>query len=243
MINQGNKKILVATVMWKRHDLFRKFVHHYKQLGFDVLAVGSEGKISEELCRRLGCAYIECPNDPFMEKLNKRVDYFLQHREYTHILFVGSDDFLDENALNYMMPHLDKFDIVSWSDIYIFCAQTEEILYASGYTNRRKGEPYAPGRCMNRKAIESMNGMLWINPDNNKAKYPDGFLWSKIKNYPSKISLKAASVNGFLVDVKTTVNKNSFKKLKRASRRNGAQTVKNNPELKQRFLKLLEDYE
>ncbi len=243
MIDQGKNKILVATVMWKRHDLFRKFVHHYKQFGFDVLAVGSEGELSEELCIRLGCAYIEYPNNPFMEKLNKRVDYFLEHPEYTHILFVGSDDFLDERALNYMMQHINKYDIVSWSDMYVFCAQTNQILYASGYTNNRKGEPYAPGRCMNRKAIESMNGMLWINPHNNKAKWPDAFLWNKLRNYPSKISLKAADVGGFLVDIKTTVNKHSFNKIKRACRRNGTQVVGNNPGLKERFLKLLEDCE
>jgi hypothetical protein len=243
MIEQERNKVLVATVMWKRHDLFRKFVHHYQNLGFDVLAVGSEGSTSEELCERLGCAYIECPNDPFMVKLNRRVDYFLEHPEYTHILFVGSDNFLDVNALNHLMRHINKYDIVSWSDMYVFCADTHQILYASGYTKNRRGEPYAPGRCMSRKVIEEMNGMLWISKHNKTAKWPDAYLWSKLKQYDSKIDLKAASVDGFLVDIKTKTNINSFKKVYRAATRNGSQSIKNNPELVQRFLNLLEDYE
>lgn len=243
MIDQGEYNILVATVMWRRHDLFRKFAHHYKKLGFDVLAVGSEGQVSKELCERMGCAYLEMPNSPFMVKLNSRVDYFLEHEEYTHVLFVGSDDFLDENALNYQIKHLEKYDVVSWSDMYVFCAQTNQILYATGYTNKRKGEPYAPGRCMSRKAINDLDGMLWINPSNKVALWPDAFLWSKLRYYEPKISLRASDVDGFLVDVKTGFNKHSFQKVKRNARRNGTKILSNRLDLARRFSKLLEDYE
>lgn len=205
-------KILVATLMWQRFDLFKKFVKHYHNLGLDVLAIGSEGQESKNLCDQLGCAYIEHPNQPFGSKLNRRLDYFLEHHEYTHILLLGSDDFIDNIVLNKIYENIPSYDIISWSDIYYLDESTGEILYSEGYKNNknRKGEPIAPGRCISRKVIQELRGQLW---DQNISTSPDSHSWSKLKRFPRQIMFSCKEIDGILLDVKTNYNKNSFSKI------------------------------
>ena len=205
-------KILVATLMWQRFDLFTKFVKHYHNLGLDVLAIGSEGEESKKLCDQLGCAYIEHPNQPFGSKLNRRLDYFLEHDEYTHILLLGSDDFIDNIVLSKIYQNISNYDIISWSDIYYLDENTGEILYSEGYKNNpsRRGEPIAPGRCISKKVIRELRGQLW---DQNISTSPDSHSWSKLKRFPRQIMFSCKEIGGILLDVKTNVNKNSFSKI------------------------------
>ena len=205
-------KILVATLMWQRFDLFTKFVKHYHNLGLDVLAIGSEGEESKKLCDQLGCAYIEHPNQPFGSKLNRRLDYFLEHDEYTHILLLGSDDFIDNIVLSKIYQNISNYDIISWSDIYYLDENTGEILYSEGYKNNpsRRGEPIAPGRCISKKVIRELRGQLW---DQNISTSPDSHSWSKLKRFPRQIMFSCKEIGGILLDVKTNVNKNTFSKI------------------------------
>jgi len=207
-------KILVATIIWQRFDLFRKLVHHYNQLGLDVLAIGSEGDISRSVCEELGCAYVEHPNEPLGSKMNRRLDYFLEHTEYTHLLLVGSDDFIDDVVLNKIYEMLPNYDIISWSDLYYLDDVTGNILYSEGYKNSptRRGEPIAPGRCISRKVIHDLRGQLW---DQHITRSPDFNAWLKLRKFPRQITLSCKEINGIILDVKTPTNKNSFEKVKK----------------------------
>jgi UDP-N-acetylglucosamine acyltransferase len=207
-------KILVATLMWQRFDLFKKFFYHYQNLGLDVLSIGSEGDISKKLCDELGCAYVEHPNEPFGSKLNRRIDYFLEHDEYTHILLVGSDDFVDQVVLNKILENIPQYDIISWSDLYYLNDETGEILYSEGYKNHhaRKGEPIAPGRCISKKVIRELRGQLWDQYIQNS---PDFNSWLRLKKFRNQKIFSCRDIGGIILDVKTPDNKNSFEKVKK----------------------------
>lgn len=207
-------KILVATLIWQRFDLFRKLFYHYQNLGLDMVAIGSEGDISRDVCESIGCAYVEHPNEPFGSKLNRRIDYFLDHDEYTHILLVGSDDFVDEVALKKIIENIPQYDIISWSDLYYLDDVTGEILYSEGYRNSttRAGEPIAPGRCISKKIIRELRGQLW---DSHISKSPDFHSWLKLKRFPKQKMFSCREIGGIILDVKTPSNLNSFDKVKK----------------------------
>jgi hypothetical protein len=202
-------KILVATLMWQRFDLFTKFVKHYHNLGLDVLAIGSEGEESKKLCDQLGCAYIEHPNQPLGSKLNRRIDYFLDHEEYSHILFLGSDNFIDQKILDTILKNIKKYDMISWSDLYFVDDESGKIYYTEGYKNdqSRKGEPVAPGRCISKKVIRQLRGQVW---DQYIQRSPDFHAWLKLKKIQKQIILSCKEVGGVIMDVKTKQNVNSF---------------------------------
>jgi UDP-N-acetylglucosamine acyltransferase len=209
-------KILVATIIWQRFDLFRKLVYHYNELGLDILAIGSEGDVSRSVCEELGCAYVEHPNEPLGSKMNRRLDYFLEHPEYTHLLLVGSDDFIDKVLLDKIYELIPNYDIISWSDLYYLDDISGEIRYSEGYKNSptRRGEPIAPGRCLSRKVIHDLRGQLW---DQHITRSPDFNAWLKLKKFPRQITLSCKEIGGIILDVKTPTNKNSFEKVKKLS--------------------------
>jgi UDP-2-acetamido-3-amino-2,3-dideoxy-glucuronate N-acetyltransferase len=233
-MEQREPKILVATLMWQRFQLFKKFVKHYQNLGLDVLSIGSEGEESRKLCEELGCIYIEHPNEPFGSKLNRRLDYFLEHDEYTHILLLGSDDFIDNIVLNKIYENIPNYDIISWSDIYYLNENTGEILYSEGYKNNpsRSGEPIAPGRCISKKVIRELRGQLW---DQSINKSPDSHSWSRLKRFPRKIMFSCKEVGGILLDVKTNENKNSFIKISELNH-----VISTSPEEQERIYNIFE---
>lgn len=207
-------KILVATLIWQRFDLFRKLFYHYTELGLDMLAIGSEGDVSRKVCEELGCEYIEHPNEPLGSKMNRRIDYFLENTDYTHLLLVGSDDFIDKVVLDKIYESIPNNDIISWSDLYYLDDLTGEILYSEGYKNspNRKGEPIAPGRCISRKVVNELRGQLW---DQHITKSPDFHLWLKLRRFPRQVMFSCKEIGGIILDVKTKDNKNSFEKVKK----------------------------
>ena len=201
-------KILIATVIWKRHNIVKLFIDKNKKFG-DILIVGSEGYQSRDLAINNGCYYIECPNEPFGYKLNKRIDWFLENKEYTHIVLLGSDNIISSEVYQEILKKIKYYDIISWRDIYFLELYSKELVYTPGYTNKRKGEPLAPGRCISRTYIEN-NTNLW---DYNIEKQPDGKLWSKIKKHENQIILSCKEIDGYILDIKTDFNINSFDKI------------------------------
>jgi glycosyltransferase involved in cell wall biosynthesis len=205
-----DSKILVATPMWGRYELTKKFIKHHQNLGLDVLVVGSEGEKSRKLCEDLNCAYLETPNSPIGAKFNKRVDYFLENEQYTHLLLLGSDDFIDEKTLDIIKYHIQYLDVVSWKDIYFYNPETSTTIYSPGYLpgHYRQGEPLAPGRCLSRNVIKNyFGGVLW---ESDVQSSPDGGLWNKLKKLDNQIILSCRDYDNIIVDVKTKENITPF---------------------------------
>jgi hypothetical protein len=212
MIAMKDKRFLIATPIYGRFDLFEKFVKNNSKYA-DIMAVGSQGDVSRSICEKLGVAYAECPNQPFGRKLNERVRYFLKNKQYSHIIFLGSDNLIDDNYFNAINREVDEgWHCVSWKDIYFYDYYDEKCLYWKGYTNSpREGEPLAPGRCMSRALITQLSesdGELW--PEDVKI-HPDGHVWkNKVSKIRSHKILSLKDENALIVDIKKDINITSF---------------------------------
>tara|TARA_R100000152_G_C6775315_1_gene203654 strand:- start:1295 stop:2089 length:795 start_codon:yes stop_codon:yes gene_type:complete len=206
--------ILIATPIWRRPDIFKIFVKNNKKYG-DILAVGSEGARSRALAEKLGCKYIESPNKPLGKKLNCRSRYFLENKKYTHMILLGSDDIISENIFNAIKLNCNKYDLISWSDLYFYDINKDTGYYCSGYKNHRSGEPMAPGRCLSRRLVKKMGPDLWPN---NLAIHPDGPLWrNKLSRESRATVLSCKKVGGYIVDIKSDTNISTLDDMKRTT--------------------------
>ncbi len=206
----ADPKILIATVMWQRPEVFEFWAERMKPLGCDILAVGSEGELSRKLAEKHGCVYLERPNEPLGAKFNARVEYFLDNCQYTHLLLVGSDDLICPRTLSLIEKNIQRYDIVSWMDIYYYEWETGQVAYSAGYTNQRRGEPLAPGRCMSRRVVEHLEGKLW---ELTLRKSPDKNLWNKLRRFRNQTKLRCKDEDCAIVDIKSAVNINSWAKV------------------------------
>lgn len=203
-------RILIATTLWKRPEIFDYWAERIKPLKCDVLVVGSESQTSRALVDKHGFEYLEAPNSPLGLKFNARVKYFLEHPEYTHLLLLGSDDIICSRTLRVIEKNLQKYDIVNWMDIWYYHWETGKIAYMPGYTNQRKGEPLAPARCLSRRVVQHLKGQLW---DNDLTTAPDGHLWAKLKRFQNQTSLWCKQEDCVILDIKSQFNRNSFDSL------------------------------
>lgn len=201
---------LIATVAWKRPkilDLFLKVNSKY----CDILCVRSpEDNTLKKFNSSENIFFIDVKNKPLGRKLNSRINWFLKNEKYSHIIFLGSDDLISPEIFESIKRHSKKYDLISWSDIYYYNYKTSESSYNIGYTNYRKGEPLAPGRCVSRKLLKEL-GDLWPN---NIEKNPDIRAWTnKLSKVDNQIILSCKKEGGFIVDVKSDTNLNSYDKV------------------------------
>lgn len=206
-------KILIATTIWGRPEIFKIFCKNNGRFA-DILAVGSESDKSRDLAKSLGCFYIEFPNKPLGMKFNARLKWFLDRKEYSHIILLGSDDLICSKAFAKLNNLRHKYDVISWKDIYFYDIERKIGMYSSGYKNNRKGEPFAPGRCISRKFIEENNGILWSNK--NAKQGLDLGLWNKIKKIKNHLEISAIENDCIILDIKTNKNITGFEKLKKS---------------------------
>jgi hypothetical protein len=201
-------KFLIATVAWYRPEILNIFLNINKKY-CDILCVKSpEDSTLSNLKSYENIHIIETPNYPLGAKLNKRVDWFLNHKEYTHIIFLGSDDVLSPIAFETLTNYAKSYDLINWSDIYYYSIDKKLSFYSSGYGKARAYEPLAPGRCVSRKVLENIGSNLW---DNNLLRGPDGNAWKKLKNIKNQITLSSKNIpDAYVIDIKSKFNIHNF---------------------------------
>jgi len=229
-------KFLVATVFWKRYDLFKMFVRHHQRMGLDILVIGSEGEKSKKFCEDLGCIYIEHPNQPLALKFNRRIKFFMEQDEYSHLILLGSDDFIDDVVLEKIKELSNTYDVISWTDIYYHNLTNGNSMYSNGYKGtQRQGEPLAPGRCISKKVVKELDGKLWTV---NGPSTPDANVWYKLKKFKNKIKLSCKDVGGIIVDVKSEINQHSYSLIRSL---NEHKKLKIDVETKEKIKKMMDD--
>jgi hypothetical protein len=209
-IPDSPKKFLIATAAWQRPEVLKIFLDVNSKY-CDILCVKSPNdKSLTGFTNTEKITFIDFPNKPLGKKLNKRIEWFLKHKEYTHIIFLGSDDIISQEIFDTINLYSKKYDLISWSDIYYYDLITSKTLYSVGYTNHRKGEPLAPGRCVSRPLLEKL-GNLWSD---DLEKFPDINAWqNKLSKVKNQVILSCKEKNGFIIDIKSKNNLNSFNKV------------------------------
>lgn len=157
-------KIVIGTLLWKRHEVFRVWAEALIDAAtepYGVVVAGSEGDISRELVESYGFSYVETPNRPLGAKANTRLAA-CRELDPDYVVLCGSDDIVSPQTFaHYRNLAADGIDEVTINDIYYFNAHTQQMAYSRGYENHRRGEPVAPWRMLSRRLCEALEWSAW----------------------------------------------------------------------------------
>ena len=206
-------KIGIATCMWQRPEVFDIYAEGINRLRkkFDImpLAVGSEGKVSEDLCRKHKFMYIEHYNRPLGKKFAEGLRCF-KNTDVDYVMIMGSDDLISDNLMEAYMPHMENREqVIGILDIYYYDLSEGDLCYWPGFglkdiDKKREGEPMGMARCLSRELLDKMGWNVW-NEKINKGL--DWTMWQKIKGYDAKIAtIKMKDIGAFGVDLKSETN-------------------------------------
>lgn len=206
---EGLVKPCIVTGMWKRPDVFTIFGNHYKQIGIDVIVVGSEGDTSKKLAESFGFIYIELPNEPLGTKMNATITEAML-RDYSHVICVGSDDLLSKELIDYYISLMQSgFDFIGLLDFYFYELESGKASYWGGYREPiRRNHTVGAGRVLSRRLIESWGGNVW---DDTHPRHLDTSMQFRLNasKYPQRI-FRLKDKGLFAVDIKSAVNMTPF---------------------------------
>jgi hypothetical protein len=189
-------RILALTAVWRRPALTELVLKSYLrtkeavagEIELELLAVGSEGEFSRDLCRGCGWEYVEHANEPLSYKWNAGIRGAEAYNPDAVVL-VGSDAFLSQATFPAYIRRLEEgFDFFGFRDLYFFDPSHSRLGYWGGYEHTaqkdRAGEPIGCGRCFSRRLLDRMKWSLW-------PKEP------RVNTLLDRLALNFAKVHGF----------------------------------------------
>lgn len=166
-------RIILATAVWQRHELTRAVLRHYvrirraieQDIDLRLLAVGSEGQLSRQLCEELGFDYVEYTNEPLSYKYNALIGACTRYHPDAVVL-VNSDDLVESSYFRACVEQVRSgCDYFGFRGTYVLdlVTLTRGLWpgYESSYMQFRVGEPAGCGRCFSRRLLEAMQWKLW----------------------------------------------------------------------------------
>lgn len=183
----------------------------YKKNGLEKVICSGDGLEEKKLCESLGAVWVEVRNNPLGNKWNQA---FMKAEEFNPdaVLFVGSSDWLSDNWIHTMGPHIEKHGFVGVPGCYL--ADVGETIRVvkwpgyKGYREERADESIGIGRMLSRRLLDAIrwqpfDPLLHNSMDRSmkdKAKVV-GFIDVIVKDY----GLKALSISS-----NKWVNKHQF---------------------------------
>ncbi|NCU42262.1 MAG: glycosyltransferase family 2 protein [Candidatus Moranbacteria bacterium] len=165
-------KIVAVIPVYGRLPLLRHTITRlYEKNGVNhVICVG--GKEEKAVCKKHGAQYIEDHKNILGAKWNKGFKMARAHTP-THILFVGSSDFICDDFLNVVIPHCPEYGMVGTKGFYMAHVEKAGSVKAGrwhGYKNRE--DSIGIGRIISSKILDKIgwkpfddrktNGMDWM---------------------------------------------------------------------------------
>lgn len=154
-------KLAIVCAVFKRPELTSIVLNHYNRLkqeeGFDLqlIAVGSEGQASRTICEEAGWHYIEHPNVPLSQKINR---LFEEAKKYDvdGVIWIGSDTLMSKLLLDYYdLNFSDKEEYVQGiTDLYFYDIPRDESLY---FKYIHTTEIIGTGRFFSKKILDKVN--------------------------------------------------------------------------------------
>lgn len=213
--------IVIATMIWKRHDIFEIWARGIKRLSenfpnvkIDVVVAGSEGQKSRSLVEKHRFRYIEAPNSPLGRKANLRL-MACKELSPDYVLLTGSDNLFSDKYFSYILNLAKQgFDEIAPLDIYYYDTITKYAAYSNGYQNynknikHRRGEPIAPGRMLSRQVLDKVEWKLW---DESEDKFLDKWPRENLKKIVTNYNYFSCRENGLVMcDIKSSINMTKF---------------------------------
>ena len=143
-IHVDNNKVntmVILTCIWKRPKLTGIVLSHYKTLkkelkniiNLELVAVGSEGERSKDICEKNEFKYFEYENQPMSEKWNFGLQ-MTKEISSDAVIIVGSDDLIDKSLLKFYDKKLKQGHMmIGIKDFYIYDTERRKLAYWRGY--------------------------------------------------------------------------------------------------------------
>ena len=106
----GKRRITLITAVWKRHELTGLVLNRFRNIkrelsdtiDLELIAVGSEGDASRQLCENHGFTYVEQDNMPLNRKYNA-ASRLAQESNPDAVYRIDSDDWITSAAITNSM--------------------------------------------------------------------------------------------------------------------------------------------
>lgn len=179
------RRFVLLTCVWKRPALTEIVLAYYQELkarladklDLVLLAVGSEGCSSRQLCEGNGFDYLEFPNHPLSAKWEQGLKHCRTYRP-DGVVITGSDDLLSESLFLGYCSMLDKGVLFcGFTDgIFLDLQSPAESVRWRGYGGRtveygmpwRLNETIGMGRFFSKPLLEHLDYSLWAGEPINK---------------------------------------------------------------------------
>jgi hypothetical protein len=200
-------KVIILSAMHGRHKVVSYCLDKIPTTDVVMVFTTTEDKIFLRSQKILKSVYAR--NEPLSYKWEIGISA-LKDIDFDVVILLGSDDYIDEKFINYVVDNIKGYDMLCFKDIYF--ENNGEMYYWSGYENERKGEPIGAGKAYTKEFLERINYSLF-NVAKNKSL--DSLSWRICKNAKAKILLSSVKENDLMLcDVKTWGGMTSFDKIK-----------------------------
>lgn len=163
-------RFVFGTTLWQRPHIETCTLRRFAQLKaanptheIILVAVGSEGAVSEARAVAHGWHYYEYRNHPLGAKHNELLRHVRTFEPDAFVLF-GSDDWITDNAVDVYAARLNAgVPLFGFLDIHLVDTRTAEGRYFPGYPadSFRAGWPIGAGRVISRRALDALTDDLW----------------------------------------------------------------------------------
>ncbi len=201
-------KLGILSALWGRPELTRLFLdrmeHLKNELGVVPGVVGSDNQFRED-CEKRGVLYTDHINKPLGLKWNHGIKLF-QDTDVTHIMILGSDDFVSDDFIEFSMEFAEDKDFTGCLDMYMYGAHPKRRGWRQLFYFRYPGLLVGPGRVYSRRIIDGMNWKPW---GSNRNSGLDGSIAKSVKMLGGHVKKKSFIMKDeglFMVDIKTSGN-------------------------------------
>ena len=231
----------MLTCVWKRPKLTKIILSYYSKLkkeikstvNLELVAVGSEGNKSKEICEGAGFHYFEHENQPMSNKWQYGLKMTKKY-DPDAVIIMGSDDIITKEIINFYVEKINSGHLlVGMKDFYIYESYLKKLAHWRGYGKlndaHRMDETIGLGRCLARPLLDKIEFDVWGGLELRRNL--DGAMTNRLKEfgifpvsekncpvvgYGGKIlrvghvGYKLNEMNGFAIDIKSKTNVTSF---------------------------------
>ena len=137
---------------------------------------------------------------------------------FTHLLYIGSDDIIDNNYLDELLRHTDK-DIVWGQGLTFYEVTSHRARFWDAPYKRVAG----PAKLINAKVLDAIDWVAYIPEVNNNMETKSYALMEPF--IKSVHTFKVEEVGGLMMDIKGKTNINSFKEFANVGREMSLQYI------------------
>lgn len=209
-------KVSIITAMWQRHEVFKMFAQGARTLKansaiqIELIAVGSEGKISRNLAQDNGFIYLEHKNAPLADKHNAALSK-AQQINSDYVFCLGSDDIVTPELFKIYEKQIALgVDFIGVLDFYFYEIETQRAAYWGGYIDKpRIRHTCGAARMLSKNLLRKLGWKIW---EKRHSHILDDSLQEKLSNIKYTEHIFAQRDYGIVggLDIKSSVNMTPF---------------------------------